>query len=272
MIRRYIAGRNRNAHDRRFCEIVDGARLPDAARATNGQRLVTSVDGGAWGRMSLLTHAAHLRSLGVAAGGVGWSLSAAAAVASAPGGCASRVRCGCGTAGRRSRTSAPWGTSVSSWHPASTYLGTARPAIDAGPLARALWCRGGSVPAVVVETAQPIRLGRDGPGPGPQPAGTGTGGAVASQQALDCPGRLPVQVIPTVAGGQATEQQVDQANDRESRTPSRATAGHPHSESSQAGSGRTRPIPPCVTQLPLVLLSVDAATGRCRPVARMRQR
>jgi hypothetical protein len=207
MIRRYIAGRNRNAHDRRFCEIVDGARLPDAARATNGQRLVTSVTGGAWGRMSLLTHAAHLRSLGVAAGGVGWSLSAAAAVASAPGGCASRVRCGCGTAGRRSRTSAPWGTSVSSWHPTATCSGTARPAIDAGPLARALWCRGGSVPAVIV--------------------GTGTSGAVASQQALDRAGRLPVQVTPTVAGGQATEGQVDQANDRETRTPSRATGRSP---------------------------------------------
>jgi hypothetical protein len=61
----------------------------------------------------------------------------------------------------------------------------------------------------------------------PKPAGTGTGGAVAGQQALDRPGRLPVQVALTVAGGQATERQVDQANDRETRTPSRATGRSP---------------------------------------------
>jgi quercetin dioxygenase-like cupin family protein len=128
----------------------------------HGQRLVTPVDGGAWAGWSLLIHAAPLRSLGAAAGGMGWSLSAGAAVAGAPRGCASRVRCGCGTAGRRSRTSAPWGTSVSSWHPASTCSGPARPAIDAGPLARALWCRGGRVLVVVVGAAQPVGLGRDG--------------------------------------------------------------------------------------------------------------
>ena len=40
--------------------------------------------------------------------------------------------------------------------------GPARPAIDAGPLARALWCRGGRVLVVVVGAAQPVGLGRDG--------------------------------------------------------------------------------------------------------------
>src|SRR5215216_1394088 len=109
-----------------------------------------------------MTHAARLRSWGVAAGGDGCPWSAGAAVAGALGGRASRVRCGCGTAGRRSHTSVPWGASVSSWHPASEWSGD-RSSGDrcwtAGPSAVVPW---GRVLVVVVGAAQPVGLGRDG--------------------------------------------------------------------------------------------------------------
>jgi hypothetical protein len=110
----------------------------------------------------LLTDAARLRSWGVAAGGVGCPWLAEPACAGALGGRASRVRCGCGTAGRRSRTSMPWGTSVSSWRAASRSLGD-RPSGDrcrtAGSSAAVPW---GRVLVVVVGAAQPVGPGRDG--------------------------------------------------------------------------------------------------------------
>src|SRR5215211_5843452 len=101
---------------------------------------------------------------GVAAGGVGCPWSAGAAVAGALGGRASRVRCGCGTAGRRSHTSVPWGTSVSPCARPPGVQGD-RPSGDrcrtAGSSAAVPWGRV-LVVLVVVGAAQPVGLGRDG--------------------------------------------------------------------------------------------------------------
>jgi hypothetical protein len=72
-------------------------------------------------------------------------------------------------------------------------------------------------------------------------------------------------------GRRQPERQVDQVKRRgNADAEQRDRPVGRHIGSSQGGSGRTRPIPPSVTQVPLVL-GRDAA-GWCRPVVRMRHR